>query len=94
MTWLMLGALGLLGYLQRMLPWVLAERIALSPSLSTWLRYVAPAAFATLLVTDVRQLTLVSGIALAAAGLMSWRTRNLGLTVLAALVVSLIGRHL
>lgn len=94
MTWLMLGALGLLGYLQRMLPWVLAERMALPPSLATWLRYVAPAAFATLFVTDVRRLTLATAMALAAAGLISWRTRNLGLAVLAALVVGLIGRNL
>ncbi len=94
MTWLFLGALGLLGYLQRMLPWVLAERVALPPSLAAWLRYVAPAAFATLLVTDVHRLTMATGAALASAALVSWRTRNLGLAVFAALLVSLLGQSL
>ena len=94
MTWLILGALGVLGYLQRMLPWVLAERTVLPPWLAAWLRYVAPAAFATLLVTDVQHWTWSTGAALLAAGLTSWRTRNLGLAVMAALLLSLIGHSL
>lgn len=93
MTWAELGVLAALGYLQRMGPWVLAGRTRMPPRLASWLRYVSPAAFATLLVSDIQRVTVATLAALAAAALVSWRTKNLGLAVLGAVGVSWVVLH-
>lgn len=88
--WLVLVVLTVLGYAERSLPWVLAERLGLSPGLTQWLTYVAPAAFATLLVYDLGRLDFSTVIALAGAGLVAWRTRNLGAAVFTAMAVKML----
>lgn len=88
--WLILVILAVLGYAERSLPWLLAQRLGLSSGLIQWLTYVAPAAFATLLVYDLGRLDLSTLMALAASGLVAWRTRNLGGAVFAAMVVKIL----
>lgn len=87
MPWPLLAAIAVLGYLQRTVPWVLAGRTALPPGLTQWLRFVAPAAFAVLTVTDLARPAPASFIALGVSAAISWRTRNLGLAVLTAIAV-------
>lgn len=94
MSWTDLIVLAALGYVQRSLPWVLAERIGLPGRVQEWLRYVAPAAFATIMVSDVSRASPQALVSLVAAAFVSWRTRNLGLAVLAAVAVGLIGQLL
>ena len=89
MSWELLTVLAVMGYAQRSIPWVLAQRITIPQNVTRWLEYVAPAAFATLFVTDVTKLTLVSVAALLSAVIVAWRTKNLGLTVLIAMFVSI-----
>ncbi|NMP22382.1 AzlD domain-containing protein [Sulfobacillus harzensis] len=88
MPWSWLVIVGALGYAQRSLPWMLASRHPLPKAVVQWLRFVAPAAFATLMVEDLAHFTVPAMAAIVAAGLISWRTRNLGFAVVGALVVS------
>lgn len=90
LQWLFLAVLALLGYAQRSLPWVLAKRLGLGPGLTHWLQYVAPAAFATLLVYDLGPIDSSTLVALGMAGLVAWRSRNLGAAVLAAMAVKIL----
>ncbi len=89
MTWTWLIILSALGYAQRTIPWAMSARFNLPGKVTVWLRYVGPAAFATLLVTDITKVTMPALLSLAVAGFISWRTRNLGLAVLAALAVNI-----
>lgn len=88
--WMLLGVLAILGYAQRGLPWIFAERLGLGPGLTRWLQHVAPAAFATLLVYDIGPIDGSTFVALGLAGLVAWRTRNLGGAVFAAMGVKIL----
>lgn len=88
--WLILVVLAGLGYAERSLPWVLAQRWGLSPGMTRWLTYVAPAAFATLLVYDLGRLDFSTLMALVVSGLVAWKTRNLGGAVFAAMAVKML----
>ncbi len=94
MPWLWLLGLAAVGYTQRSVPWILARQIGIPPAVVNWLIYVAPAAFATLLVTDVGRLSPAAVASLIAAAAISWRTRNLGLAVFGALFVGLLSQWL
>ncbi len=88
--WWLLVVLALLGYAQRSLPWIFSERMGLGPAVTRWLTYVAPAAFATLLVYDLGRVDVSTLIALIGAGLVAGRTKNLGGAVFAAMGIKLI----
>ncbi len=92
MPWAWILGIGLLGYLQRSVPWVFAGRQPMPPGMARWLSFVAPAAFTVLLVDSLHQLNGVTLLALAVAGLLSFRLRNLGVAVLAALAIGVLGK--
>lgn len=76
---------------QRVLPWVMVERWRIKGRMARWLQHLAPAAFATLMVVDLPRgsSAMVVG-SLVMAGLVAWRTKNLGLTVLAEMMVGML----
>jgi branched-subunit amino acid transport protein len=90
MPWTWLGALALLGWSQRSLPWFAASKVRFSPAVEKWFNYVSSAAFATFIVLDIRSVSPQTVVSLGAAAIVGWRTRNLGLVVAAALTVSLV----
>lgn len=94
MPWAWILVIGLLGYLQRSVPWVFAGRRPIPPGMARWLSFVAPAAFTVLMVDSVHQLNWITLLALAVAGWLSFRIRNLGVAVLAALAIGVLGKVL
>lgn len=94
MPWSWILGLGLLGYLQRSVPWVFAGRQPIPPAMVRWLSFVAPAAFTVLMVDSLGHLNGVTLLALAVAGLVSVRVRNLGVAVLVALAIGVFGKSM
>ncbi|MHB1955397.1 MAG: AzlD domain-containing protein [Sulfobacillus sp.] len=93
-TWTLIFLLAVVGYAQRSVPWLAANRAGLPQKLQQWFEFVAPAAFATLAVNDLGHLDWAVGIAMTVATFVAWRTKNLGLTVLIAMTISLLSRLL
>lgn len=89
--WVLVGGLALISFAQRTLPWVMVARWRIKGRMARWLQHLAPAAFATLVVVDLPRgpSVMVMG-SLVLAGLVAWRTKNLGLTVLAGMVVGVL----
>lgn len=83
-------ALALMSFLQRFLPWAFYSRLSSEKSLQRVFDMLAISAFTALFVYNVQTLDPVTLISLAVAFVVVLRTRNLGLTVIAAMAISII----
>lgn len=84
---LILSALSLV---QRVVPWLLYRKFTSGNRLPMLFELVAVSAFASLMVSNISSFSLNNLIPLVPALLVAYRTKNLGATVLVALVFSLL----
>lgn len=75
---------------QRLLPWLYSKNIRLSRNSLRWFGLVGTSAFATLMVENMSSFGPVEIAALAVALIVSLKTKNLGLTVLSAVIVGIV----
>ena len=87
---LIILALALLSFLQRFIPWAFYSQVGNGEDLQKIFDMLAISAFTTLFIYNVQKLDLETLISLAAAFAVILKTKNMGLTVIAAMVVSLI----
>ena len=85
-----IAVLGLLSMLQRVLPWILYKKVGKSNYLPMLFDLVAVSAFASLMVDNIQAFTLSNLVPLVPAILIAYKTRNLGATVLVALLFSVV----
>jgi len=99
-VWIAVLAVGLLSYTLRIIPFLLAERVPMSPGVETGLRHAGVGAIAALLIGSVTSPSLAGDIvptlvALAVASLLAWTERSMTLVLtsgaLAFAVASFLG---
>jgi len=83
-------ALALMSFLQRFLPWAFYSKLSSEKSLQKMFDMLAISAFTALFVYNVQALDPVTLISLAVAFIVVLKTRNLGLTVIAAMAISIV----
>lgn len=74
---------------QRLIPWLYARRIRIPESALAWFGLVGTSAFATLMVENMASFGITEIAALAVALAVSLKSKNLGLTVLSAIMVGM-----
>ena len=74
---------------QRLVPWLYARKIRLSEDTLKWFSLVGTAAFASLMVENISAFSPAEILALAVALAVSIKSRNLGLTVLSAVLIGI-----
>lgn len=87
---LIILALALLSFLQRFIPWAFYSRVGNGEDLQKIFDMLAISAFTALFIYNIQKLDLQTLISLAAALVVIVKTKNMGLTVIAAMVVSLV----
>jgi branched-subunit amino acid transport protein len=87
---LIIMALALLSFLQRFIPWAFYSRIGNGKEVEKIFDMLAISAFTALFVYNIQKLDIETLVSLAAAFPVILKTRNMGLTVMAAMVVSLV----
>lgn len=85
-VWIAVLAVGLLSYTLRIIPFLLAERVPMSPGVETGLRHAGVGAIAVLLIGSVTSPSLAGDIvptlvALAVASLLAWTERSMTLVL-------------
>ena len=87
---LIILALALLSFLQRFIPWAFYSRIGNGKEVEKIFDMMAISAFTALFIYNIQKLDIETLVSLAAAFAVILKTRNMGLTVIAAMVVSLV----
>lgn len=87
---LLIIALALLSFLQRFIPWAFYSRIGTGQELQKIFDMLAISAFTALFVYNIEKLDLETLVSLAAAFAVILKTKNIGLTVIVAMAVSLV----
>lgn len=90
---IVIGILGLLSALQRIVPWVLYRKFR-NGQMQKLFDLIAVSAFAALMIENMQGFDLQTILPLIPAALVAYRTKNLGATVLVALLFSLILSYL
>lgn len=90
-VWIAVLAVGLFSYTLRIIPFVLAERVPMSPGVETGVRHAGIGAIAALLIGSVTSPSLAGDVvptlvALAVASLLAWTGRSLALVLAAGAV--------
>lgn len=91
MTYLLIitvAALSALSLLQRLVPWAVYKNHRGENLLTHLFDYVAISAFGSLMIENIQSFTAASLIPLVPALLVAYRTRNVGATVLVAMLAS------
>ena len=88
--WLTIIALGILSFSQRLVPWLVLRKQPKGEIVDRLFGYFAIAAFSSLMIEELPDNVITDVIALLAALLVALRTKNVGLTVLSAMAVTLI----
>ncbi|MCL5802422.1 MAG: AzlD domain-containing protein [Thermoplasmataceae archaeon] len=83
-------SLAALSFLQRFLPWAFYSKFRSGESLQKIFDMLAVSAFTALFVYNVQKVDLATLISLAVAFVVVLKTKNMGLTVIAAMIVSII----
>jgi branched-subunit amino acid transport protein len=91
-VWIAVLAVGLVSYTLRVVPFLLAERVPMTPGLEDGLRHAGMGAIAALLVGSVTSPALAGDVpaavaALAVAALLVWLGRSMALAVTAGALV-------
>lgn len=79
---------------QRLIPWLYSKKIAFSDNSLRLFNLVGTSAFATLMVENMSSLGLIEIVALVAALVVSLKSKNLGLTVLSAVIIGIVALFL
>lgn len=79
---------------QRLIPWLLMRRNPGKDRIDRFFGYFAIAAFATLMVENIPGLSYEYIIALSVAMVISLKTKNVGMAVLAAMLVTVLMSYL
>lgn len=88
-----IAILGLLSVLQRIVPWLLYRRFR-NGKIQKMFDLIAVSAFAALMIENMQGFDLQTVIPLIPAAIVAYRTKNLGATVLVALLFSLLFSYL
>ena len=89
-VWTLIAVLAVMSLAQRLVPWLILRRNSDEEKLNTLFGYFAIAAFATLMVENLPGLTFKYLVALAVAAVLSMKTKNVGMAVLAAMLVTVL----
>ena len=87
---LIIVPLALLSFLQRFIPWIFYSRIGNAKGAEKIFDMLALSAFAALFVYNIQKLDIETLVSLAVALPVILKTKNMGLTVIAAMAVSLV----
>lgn len=93
-TWIIIGILAVMSLAQRLIPWLLMRRNPGNDRIDGFFGYFAIAAFATLMVENIPGLSYEYIIALSVAMVISLKTKNVGMAVLAAMLVTVLMSYL
>lgn len=88
-----IAILGLLSALQRIVPWILYRKFK-NGRVQRLFDLIAVSAFAALMIDNMQGFGLQTVLPLIPAAIVAYRTRNLGATVLVALLFSLVISYL
>lgn len=88
--WFTIISLGVLSFLQRLVPWIILRKNQRNENLDTLFGYFAIAAFSSLMIEELPSHLVTDFVSLFVALLVALKTRNVGLTVLSAMAVVLI----
>lgn len=80
--------LSVMSLLQRLLPWALYKNYRGEKLLTNLFDYVAISAFGSLMVENIQSFSAISIVPLLIAVLVAYRTRNVGATVLVAMLAA------
>lgn len=98
-VWIAVLAVGLLSYTLRVVPFLLAERIPMSPDVETGLRHAGVGAITALLISSVTGPGLSGDVlptlvALSVASVLAWTGRSMGLVLTSGAVAFAIANAL
>lgn len=85
---LTVAAISVLSLLQRLVPWAIYKNHGSEKLLANLFDYVAISAFGSLMVENIQSFDATSLIPLLPALLVAYRTKNVGATVLVAMLTS------
>lgn len=87
---LLILLLGVLTVLQRVLPWLIYRRFRSGARSQKFFDIVAVAAFSSLMVYNVNSLDFQNVLPLVPALIVAYRTRNIGLSIIVAMIFALV----
>ena len=87
---LTVAILSALSLLQRLVPWAIYKNHRSETLLTLLFDYVAISAFGSLMIENIQSFTAVSLVPLVPALLVAYKSRNVGATVLVALLAALV----
>lgn len=86
--------LAVLSLSQRLIPWLVFRKSSFGKDIDRVFNYFAIAAFTTLMVDNIPQISLEYIIALAVALIISIKTKNVGLAVISAMIITVLAGFL
>lgn len=93
-VWILIAVLAVMSLAQRLIPWLILRRNSDGDRLNRFFGYFAIAAFATLMVENLPGLNYQYAVALVMAAIISIKTKNVGMAVLAAMFVTVLFSYL
>ena len=93
-VWILIAVLAVMSLAQRLIPWLILRRNSDGGKLNRFFGYFAIAAFATLMVENIPSLNYRYAVALVMAAIISIKTKNVGMAVLAAMFVTVLFSYL
>ena len=83
--WIIILVLAVLSLIQRLVPWLILRKYSDVENIDRMFGYLAISAFATLMIENIPKITPVFVVSLIFALIVSLKTKNVGLAVLAAM---------
>lgn len=87
---IVIAVLAILSLSQRLIPWLVLRKRGFGKDIDRVFDYFAIAAFTTLMVDNIPQISLEYIIALAVALIVSIKTKNVGLAVISAMIITVL----